>query len=422
MDENAQTKKHLDLSHKNASSGIATDIAVALAISAILWNDRARVFIPVWLGLMLLGELARLVLVRRYQRMSPGEGLMPRWRAVYALCSAYTGVTWGSLGLFTVLNLGLGYQLIIIFVLLAMAVRALSLGGVFSLAYPDFLLSMLLPVTLGFLMQADSSGALMALLLGTLMGLLYQCSRDVNSMVVSTLRLAMQKDALIGHFMAAQEAERKRIAHDLHDGIGQVLSAIKYSLENEAKKLNQSPAREDTREALAAMAHAMQEAIGELRRIAMGLRPAMLEDLGILSTIDWFCRRYSAAHPSLNVSKRYGVQEGDVPQRLKVAIYRIVQEAFNNIAKHANADQICLELEKTQTAILLLIKDNGRGFDIREHANPEIPKGGSGFGLISMRERAEGTGGAFALTSSVGGGTSVEACWPLAGLSRLSDG
>ncbi|MGH6636278.1 MAG: sensor histidine kinase [Gammaproteobacteria bacterium] len=414
------TEKQLDLVIKNALAGIATDVVVALVTAAALWNQTRSLFLPIWLLALCLGVWARIVFVRRYQGTSSPKKCLWRRQASYSLVSVYTGATWGSLGLFSTLNLSLGYQLLVTFLLLCLAVRALAIKGAFLPAYLDFLLPMSLLLVLGFLMQADSTGTLMAILIGIITGAFYQCSRRVNRIVVSAIRLSAEKDVLVSQLMTALEDERKRIAAELHDGIGQSLSAIKYGLESEVTKLSQSQIHGGTLH-FEAVTQGMQEAIGELRRIAMGLRPAMLDDLGILSTLDWFCRTYHSAHPQINVAKRYALGESDVPQELKVTIYRIVQEAFNNIAKHAGADQVTFELEKTTMAIRLLIKDNGQGFDVPERGNPGI-RTVFGFGLISMRERAESTAGEFNLTSGIGSGTTVEICWPLATLGDLLNG
>ncbi|MGH8580304.1 MAG: sensor histidine kinase [Gammaproteobacteria bacterium] len=412
----AQTEKLFDLVCKNALKGVATDGVVAFVVVAALLNADPSLFAPIWYVAMCLGVWARIELVRRYQR-TPQH--LRRWQAAYSLTSVYTGATWGALGLFGTLNLNLGYQLFITFVLLGMAVRGLARRCAFLPFYFDFLLPMLLLLVLGFLMQVSAIGTLMAILLGMITGAFYQCGRQINRIIVSALGLSVEKEGLVIQLMTAQEDERKRIAAELHDGIGQSLSAIKYGLENELRKLTHSRPRGGEVHALEAVTQGIQEAIGELRQIAMGLRPAMLEDLGILSTLDWFCRTYHSTHPQINVAKRYALEERDIPPELKVAIYRIVQEAFNNVAKHARADEVTLELEKTKTTILLLIKDNGRGFDVPERGNPAIREG-VGFGLTSMRQRAASLGGAFKL-SSASSGTSVEVYWPLAGFGRLLD-
>ncbi|MGH8613187.1 MAG: sensor histidine kinase [Gammaproteobacteria bacterium] len=403
-----------DLVCTNALKSVAIDIVVALVVAGALWNETSSLFPPIWFVASCLGILARIVLVRRFRRtpFARATERSRRWQAAYSLASVYTGVTWGSLGLFGTLTLDLGYQLFIVFVLLGMAVRALARRCAFLPFYLDFLLPMLLLPVLGFLMQANSIGTLMATLLGIIIGAFYQCGHQVNRIIVSALGLSVEKDGLVSQLMTAHEDERKRIAAELHDGIGQSLSAIKYSLENEIAKLSQSHVHGETLEALKSFTQRIQEAIGDLRRIAMGLRPAMLEDLGILSTLDWFCRNYRSAHPQMNVAKRYALEESDIGQDLKVVIYRIVQEAFNNIAKHASADRVTLQLEKTTTAIQLFIEDNGQGFDVHERGNPGLEEG-FGFGLKSMRERAESAAGEFKLTSGVGSGTAIEIYWPL---------
>ncbi|MCI0401407.1 MAG: sensor histidine kinase [Gammaproteobacteria bacterium] len=413
---NRHTENQLDLLYKSARAGIVADVVVASAIAAMLWSHTPPLFLPIWFVAVCLGVLARTALVRRYQRTSLTRRCLRRWQASYSLASVYAGAIWGSLGLFSTLSLDSSYQLLITFVLLGIAVHALARKCVFLPVYLDFLLPMLLPLMLGFLMQANAPGTWMAILLAMLIGAFFQCARQINRIIVSGMELSLEKDGLVSRLMTAQEDERKRIAAELHDGIGQSLSGIKYSLENEVKKLNQRQVHGETLQSLDATAQRIQEAIGELRDIAMGLRPAMLEDLGILSTMDWFCRKYHSAHPQVNVSKRYAVEEREIPQELKVLIYRIVQEAFNNIAKHASADQVTLALEKRETAVRLLVKDNGQGFDIGS-AKPE-----TSFGLTSMRERAESRAGEFNLTSAIGLGTTVEVSWPLAELGKLSHG
>jgi signal transduction histidine kinase len=411
----APNEKLFALVCDNALKGVATDVVVALIVIATLWSKASSLFPPIWFAALCLGVAARIALVRNYRSTSVArsEDYQRRWQAAYSLASIYTGTTWGSLGLFGTMSLELGYQLFIMLVLLGMAVRGLSRRCAFLPFYLDFLLPMSLLLVLGFLMQVSAIGTLMAILLGMITWAFYQCGRQINRIIVSAMELSVEKDSLVSQLMTANEDERKRIAAELHDGIGQSLSVIKYSLESEAKKLGQSQLGRKL-EAFEGVTQRIQEAIGELRQIAMGLRPAMLEDLGILTTLDWFCRTYHSAHSQINVAKRYALEESDIPEALKIVIYRIVQEAFNNIAKHACADQASLELEKNTVALRLLIKDNGRGFDAERRENGGSREG-FGFGLRSMRQRATSAGGEFKLTSD-GSGTSVEVCWPFEAL------
>ncbi|MDH4266061.1 MAG: GAF domain-containing protein, partial [Deltaproteobacteria bacterium] len=207
---------------------------------------------------------------------------------------------------------------------------------------------------------------------------------------------------LASQLLIAQEKERKRVAQELHDSIGAYLSAIKFQIHNTIQKMNQDVA---TSESLSGLIPTVQQAIEESRRIMAALHPYMLDDLGILPTIDWHCREFQKTYSHIHIEKHVGIAEDNVPAILKVVLYRILQETLNNIAKHSNADLIRLSLRKTETRIELIIQDNGQGFDI------QIPR--KGLGIESMRERTTFAGGTFTIDSAEGTGTIIRASWPL---------
>jgi signal transduction histidine kinase len=140
----------------------------------------------------------------------------------------------------------------------------------------------------------------------------------------------------------------------------------------------------------------------------MDLRPSMLDDLGILVTINWFCREFRKVYSAFQVEQRIGIEEDEVPQALKINLYRIIQEAFNNIVKHSKGDHIVLSLEGNSKGIALMIRDNGKGFD-PEEVRKRYRKG---MGLVSMKERADLSGGTFSLESAGGKGTTLSFAWP----------
>ncbi len=149
----------------------------------------------------------------------------------------------------------------------------------------------------------------------------------------------------------------------------------------------------------------------EARRIQMGLRPSMLDDLGILPTIGWFCRQFESTYSDIQIIKEIDIRENEVPDNLKTVIFRVLQEALNNIAKHSKAKEVRLVLRGADRAIQLSIRDNGQGFDPSE---VDHLKGTSrGLGLESMTERVELSGGVFSVESSKGAGTLVWASWPV---------
>jgi PAS domain S-box-containing protein len=213
---------------------------------------------------------------------------------------------------------------------------------------------------------------------------------------------------LSNQLLSAEEKERKRIARELHDGIGQALSAIKFSVENSLRQLRNEADHSELK-SLEAVIPLTQKTIEEVRRIVKDLRPSILDDLGILATITWFCREFQNVYAGIRIKREIDIQENDIPSPLKTVIYRILQEALNNVAKHSRADLIQLTLEKSDSRIELKIQDNGVGFDLAKTIS--LKPSQRGFGLASMRERAGLSGAAFDIVSTVGKGTVIRVEW-----------
>lgn len=217
---------------------------------------------------------------------------------------------------------------------------------------------------------------------------------------------------LAAEHLNIQESERKRIAADLHDGLGQSLSLIRLAIDEAARQVG-AGANTEALHSLQRLLPRVKDAMGEMRRISMDLRPSTLDDLGILPTLSWFFREFEASCRNIEVLKDFELQERDVPVPLKLAIFRIIQEAINNIVKHAKADQVVVSLRRVGDALQLCIEDDGLGFD------PGEPAGRNGLtrglGLRSMRERAELSGGEYDLRSVPGRGTRIFATWACAG-------
>ncbi len=211
---------------------------------------------------------------------------------------------------------------------------------------------------------------------------------------------------LSSQLLRAQEKERKRVAQELHDGIGQQLTAIKFRLE---QAIGQVDERHRGVEPLQTVIPMIQNAIKEVRRISMDLRPATLDQVGVLATIAWFCREFQATFLSIRVDKRIGLEEKDVPEPLKIVIFRVLQEALNNVGKHSNADFVSIRLEKKAGRIELTVQDNGVGF--RRDDESAAANDRRGFGLASMRERTELSGGSFAIEASEQTGTDIRCSW-----------
>lgn len=211
---------------------------------------------------------------------------------------------------------------------------------------------------------------------------------------------------LSAQLITAKEEERKRIAHELHDSVGQSLSSIKFSLENIIGLLEKGDS-ESGLKALRGSIPVIQATVEEVRRISMDLRPSILDDLGILATLSWFCREFQSVYTGIRVNRTVTLDEEDVPHHLKIIIFRIVQEALNNAAKHSGARSVDVSLVMRDGAIELTVSDDGTGFDVQEALQRE----GRGMGLASMEERTDHSGGCFSIDSVKGVGTLIMSTW-----------
>jgi signal transduction histidine kinase len=205
----------------------------------------------------------------------------------------------------------------------------------------------------------------------------------------------------------AQEAERKRIATELHDGLGQSLGLIKFELDQAREELAADKSA-DAAARLDSLAPKIKGALDEVRRVVMNLRPSTLEDLGILATLSWFLREYASVYRSIDVEQSIDVRERDVPEALKLPLYRIVQEALNNTAKHARATRAGVRLRKQAEMLRLVVEDNGVGFD---RANARARARSSAFGYAGIRDRVRLTGGRFAIETASGAGVRIVVTW-----------
>ncbi len=196
--------------------------------------------------------------------------------------------------------------------------------------------------------------------------------------------------------LTAQETERKRVADELHDSIAASLSAIICRIDNITEEMKQGNGRP---ESLVDLASNVMETNNEVRRIMADLRPSILDGLGIIPAIEWLCREYQKTYSHISVEKEIGISEGEVPDSLKTPIFRISQEAMNNIAKHSQATLVNLSLRREDNKILLIVRDNGQGFDLETVSR--------GMSLSTMKERAKLSRGTCAIESVKGAGTTI---------------
>ena len=223
-----------------------------------------------------------------------------------------------------------------------------------------------------------------------------------HDQTVAALRQAESELRLVSAaLLSSQEMERKRIACELHDSIGQALSSLAFG-SAVALEMVRSADFANAEKMLLCLSAQAKQAVGEVRRVAMDLHPATLDDLGIVGTLSWFFREFRSIHPDLKVVVDIDVSETDVLPPLVTAIYRVIQEACSNVARHAGASEVRVALTRRRDSLQLRIEDNGRGIEGSER---------QGMGLRSMRDRVQFSGGSFRLESGPGQGTSIVAAW-----------
>jgi signal transduction histidine kinase len=216
------------------------------------------------------------------------------------------------------------------------------------------------------------------------------------------LRSREQLRNLAAYLESVREDERTRIARELHDEIGQALTGIKLILERSMGEQTVSGAA-DLAQALALA----NELIGRVRDLSLELRPAMLDDLGLMAALRWHFERYTAQCKIAVNFEHASIEGRRFPGAIETAAYRIVQEALTNVARHADVEQIEVRIEAAGGILRIHVQDRGGGFD------PESVSGGVSGGLYGMRERAILLGGALTISSAAGSGTLLVVELPL---------
>jgi len=224
-------------------------------------------------------------------------------------------------------------------------------------------------------------------------------------MKLNNERLAPPKDMSI-KLLQIQESERKRIALELHDSIGQQIHAIKLDVENTlSESIKDLPISVQAK--LKNITNRLTDVSNDIRNISMNLRPSMLDDLGLEATIRWFVRKFSRILPVVKIKVIIDIEEHEIPESYKLSVFRIIQESLNNIAKHAKAQKVEINLELNAGVLRLSIIDDGKGFDVGSVAKRK------GIGLGGMKERVTLGFGEFYLESKPEKGTKIEAHWHL---------
>jgi len=240
-----------------------------------------------------------------------------------------------------------------------------------------------------------------------------ETEQKIHELQAARLEEAQKRESLKGELFRrivdAQESERQRIARDLHDETGQALTAIGMGLRGLSTALTNNRNREQSIKTLRHLETLAADSLQELQRLIADLRPSHLDDLGLPAALRWYASM---------VQERTGLKimvdiEGDeilISSALKIAIFRIVQEALNNITKHAQANEVYIKLEYRLRNLVVSVRDDGVGFDLDTVRMSRARR--PSLGLAGMQERAALVGGEVSIQSSPGQGTLVEAKLP----------
>ncbi|MDR3566535.1 MAG: GAF domain-containing protein [Syntrophobacteraceae bacterium] len=206
----------------------------------------------------------------------------------------------------------------------------------------------------------------------------------------------------------AQEEERKRLSSKLHDSISQTLAALKYRIEHTLATFRNGSFDEGL-SLTEKLPPVLQHAIDDTRTIYMGLRPKVLEDFGVVAALKWYRDELLHLYPERHIELAASIEEDQIPAELVTPIFRIAQEALNNVYKHSKAQWVDVFLSLNGGGIELIVSDDGKGMDLDHTLESSAARS---LGLIGMKERAELTGGNLSIESAPDEGTTVRVQWP----------
>jgi signal transduction histidine kinase len=242
-------------------------------------------------------------------------------------------------------------------------------------------------------------------------------NRVLQAEILQRQRAEEANQLVLRRLSEAEETERGRISRELHDRLGQDLTALRLGLQNLRR---QGPVAAAVRDKLSNLEKVAEGLMGDIHRLAWELRPSVLDDMGLERALRRFTEEWSATtgvpvdfHPGGDLETRR------LPHEFETALYRIAQEALTNVARHAQAKRVSVLLERRPGYVSLIVEDDGRGFDAQ--GTTEAPAGSGRLGLLGMQERARLAGGSLTIESAPGGGATVFVRLPLVALEEAAE-
>jgi signal transduction histidine kinase len=235
---------------------------------------------------------------------------------------------------------------------------------------------------------------------------------ELNREIKERKRAEADLRSLAAKVLKIQDEERRRIARDLHDGVGQTLAGALMAVAQARSSEELVPAVCES--GLRQVEDLLQQGTREVRTVSHLLHPPLLDESGLMSAIRWYVEEFSK-RSKIAVTLALDEESNRLTQEIKTAVFRIVQEALTNVYRHSKAQAARVEIKSDESCLLLKIKDNGAGIPARMLSL--APNGKTGVGLASMRERATLLGGVFGIQSD-SEGTTVSVSIPIPRISR----
>jgi signal transduction histidine kinase len=230
--------------------------------------------------------------------------------------------------------------------------------------------------------------------------------RDISERKKVEMELVKSREdlrELSNYIENVREEERLNISREIHDELGQQLTVLKMNVSRLGKKIS---SREETfMPEISEILRSINEMVETVRKISSELRPGMLDDLGLIAAMDWYCEEFDK-RTGIRTVFINGLNDDKFSKKVNISLFRIFQESLTNIARHAEARKADISLMRQDQQLVLLIEDNGKGFD------PSVVEHSTTLGILGMKERARMIGGTYNVFSTPGKGTVIEVVVP----------